>query len=195
MKDIIYKSINNIITYYYNIINYFLFIKSNNIPLLLKIYIFYYLNYEFTNLIEKQFINIELNINNISRNIILENKNIKELTNDIKNIIDNKEIFNTNNIFVLRKIPVLDIYYENENLNNMNNTSTSTLISIKKNIEKYIDNNNDFKLNTIKNILEMEKIKNVDKIKVSYLNKFKKVIKEYNLNDFDLHISQIYNYN
>ncbi len=52
MKDIIYKSINNIITYYYNIINYFLFIKSNNIPLLLKIYIFYYLNYEFTNLIE-----------------------------------------------------------------------------------------------------------------------------------------------
>lgn len=184
LKDIIYKSINSIITYYYNIINYFLFIKSNNIPLLLKIYIFYYLNYELENIIEKQFINIELNINNISRNIILENKNIKELTNDIKNITYNKEIFNTNNIIVLRKIPILDIYYENNN----------EKISIKKLFDKFIDNNLDFKNNTIYNILELNNINNIKIIKVTYLKNFKKITKEFNLDNKLTHINQVYTY-
>lgn len=169
--------------------------KYEQTILFCKFYLSYYLyNYGLYNYMASYFkqltkhhnlIKIQLTNGYIQRHIIFRNIRFDNLITKVYDLVNNKhcELYNENELLMMNKIPVMDIYYKDNNNNK---------ISIKNILNKYADKSNLYNDNTIKNIFSIENINNHDnKLYSSFLIKFKKVDKAFDLDD-DHHVSYVY---
>jgi len=118
----------------------------------------------------------------IKRNIIYKNITLYNIVSNIMKInIEHPNLFDENEIVLVKKVPVLDVYY-------MDNIKK---VSIKNIISTYADKNKNHTHNSIKNIFEIENI-NTNKIYVTFLKLIKKIEKEYDMSDTDYHVSDIF---
>jgi hypothetical protein len=173
---------------------------TNTKYLLFKFYFFYYalsffkllpvLIYNYTkkvadNLNDHHHTLIKIKITNgkLTRNLIFKNMKFRTLINHIKHIdIHQPKLFDENEMMMVKKVPILDIYYKDPEK-----------VSIKNVISQYTDKSKNFIDHTIKNILELEKVTVTDnKIFVTFLKIGKKIDKEYNLEESEYHISDIF---
>lgn len=113
-----------------------------------------------------------------SRKIILENKNLRETMEIIKN-----ETFDVNELIMTKKYIVTDIVL----------TNGDETVSIKKELDEYADNNKKYESHTVKNILLVKNIQIPDgaKIEVRYLQFINKRKKQ--IDDMNTHIADVYN--
>jgi len=168
--------------------------ETNKKELLIKFYFHYYLKF-LANLLpflkpsidNYELIKIRISNGKLNRNIIYKNTGLTGLVNRVKEI--NTEhvhhIFNENELMMMKRFPVLDIYYKDENSNK---------VSIKNIITEYADKSKFHRHNSINNILKLEKIRiSNNKIYVTYLKLIKKEDKEINIED-DYHVSDLYDY-
>jgi hypothetical protein len=118
----------------------------------------------------------------IKRNIIYKNIKLYNIVSNIMKInIEYPNLFNENEIVLVKKVPVLDVYY----MDNMEK------VSIKHIITKYADKNKNHTHNSLKNIFDIENI-NTNKIYVTFLKLIKKIEKEYDMSETDYHVSDIF---
>lgn len=156
--------------------------------LMLKFYTLYYLKC-CSNLVTDSYhelVSIKLTNGHIDRTIIYKNISLHTLVNRVRELyIENSEnIFDENEIIMMKRFPVLDIYYKDHN---------SEKVSVNDIILEYADKNKYYENNSIKNIMNLEKktIYN-NKIYVLYLKMIKRVEKEIDLNDLDYHVTDLY---
>jgi hypothetical protein len=201
----IYKICNYCLDIYYNCKSKIFFIqdiKTNNENkkiTLLKLYFFYYFNFllnyipirtrlylqnTFNNYDNNRLIKIQFSNGKINRNIIYKNISSYNLSKNIKTNYSDENLFNENEIMMMKKKIVLDIFYKD----NANNKT-----SIKNLIENYADKNKKYNDNKIKNILLLENI-DKNKIYLTYLQGIRRQEKEYNLEEIDYHVSDIYDF-
>ncbi len=202
----LYNTSNYILNFYYGIKSKIFFLSDikdiDNKNIYLRLYLYYYLNTFscYLNNEYKKYINnvcrnllnknnnlISLNYTNgkLNRTIVYKNITIENLIKDIRITRDSKDnLFNENEMMMMKKYIVTDIYYTNEN---------ESKVSIKQILNKYSDKSKLMINNTVKNILELENIK-TNKIYVDFLIKIKKITKEWDLEKNDPHISEIYEF-
>lgn len=174
---------------------------TNKKRLYIKFYLFYYLHVlshyipYLTNRINiitqnnntnHNLIKIKITNGKIHRNIIYKDTTLNNLINNVKNIHqqNSHHIFNENEVMMVRRFPVLDIYYKD---------ASSNKVSIKDIINSYADKSKHYANNSINNILKLEKINIHDnKIYILYLKMIRREEKVLDLNDLDYHVSDIY---
>ncbi len=199
---------NFILGNYYNLKSKLFFVdnitdnkQTNTKYLLFKFYFFYYTlaffklfpifiyNYS-KNIIDSlnehhhSLIKIRITNGKLTRNLIFKNMKFHNLINHVRHIdVHQPQIFDPNELMIVKKVPVIDVYYkEDENK-----------VSIKNIITHYSDKSKNYNDHTIKNILELEKITVKDnKIFVTFLKIGRKIDKEYNLDENEYHISDIF---
>jgi hypothetical protein len=143
-----------------------------------------YLQNIFNNYDNNRLIKIQFSNGRINRNIIYKNTSSYNLSKNIKTNYSDENLFNENEIMMIRRKIILDIFYK-DNENNK--------ISIKNIIENYADRHKKYNENKIKNILLLENI-DKNKIYITYLQGIKRLEKEYNLEERDYHVSDIYDF-
>lgn len=199
----IYKICNYFLDIYYYLKTNFFFIqniKTNSKDkknTLLKLYFFYYFSYlfnfipilvklylqnYFNNYDNNELIKIQFSNGKINRNIIYKNISSYCLSKKIKSKYYEDKIFDPNEIIMMKKKIILDIFYKDD-LDNK--------ISIKNIIENYADRNKKYNQNNIKNIFFLENI-NKKKFYVAYFQNIKRHEKEYDTDERDYHVSDIY---
>ena len=201
----IYKICNFFLDIYYKNKSKVFFIQdiktsnNNKKTTLFKLYMFYYFNF-FINcmplFIKNRFNNLFNNFDNnsliklqftngrINRNIIYKNISSFNLSKNIKLNYSDQNFFNENELMMLRRHVVLDIFYRDISNNK---------ISIKNLISDYADKSKNFTENKIKNILILENI-NINRFYLTYLSGIKRLEREYNLELEDYHVSDIYEF-
>ena len=173
--------------------------NNNIIIIYLKLYFFYFLNYlinimpnkirlfledKFNNYDNNKLIKIKFSNGKVNRNIIYKEINSYKLSKNIKLNYSYKNFFDQNELIMLHKIVILDIFYKDD---------TNNKISIKNIIENYADKNKLYDDNTIKNIFLLENI-NKNKIYTTYLQGILRREKEFDLKISDYHITELYNF-
>lgn len=154
--------------------------------------IFYYLNFIF-DLEYPRFINyldspnqvtkICLTNGSMVRNILFKNKNIRDIIINLQSI----DVYNENHLMMNKRYPVLDIFLENDNGENL---------KIKDLINNYADEPRLFE-HVLRHIFEYKNIghEKYKKIKIVFLKLIKRETREYRLEDIlDRHISELFIY-
>ncbi len=153
---------------------------------LLPIFIYNYTKSIIDNLNDHHHTLIKIKITNgkLTRNLIFKNMKFHTLINHVKHIdVHQPKLFDENEMMMVKKVPVLDIYYKDQD----------EKVSIKSIISQYTDKSKNYLDHTIQNIMELEKISiNENKIFVTFLKIGKKIEKEYNLEETEYHISDIF---
>ena len=201
----IYKFCNYILDIFYSYKSKILFIQDiktiqeNKKKTLIKLYFYYYLNYILTkmpirtklyfqsllyNLDNNQLIKVQFSNGKINRNIIYKNISSFSLSKKININYNDSNLFNENEIIMMKKKIILDIFYKD---------SSNNKVSIKSIIENYADKSKKYQDNKLNNILQLENL-NINKIHATYLQGLRRQEKEFNLEERDLHVSEIYDF-
>jgi len=187
----LYYFANLILNKYYNFKSKIFFvndIKSKNENLFYQFYFIYYFSYfPFINYFinNKTYDLIKICYTNgiLYRSSIYKNVNTRDFVTIIDGTINKKFLFDENEIMMMKKNLILDIFYK-ENNNN---------VSIKSLINNYADKNKNFINNTIKNITNIENIKIPDnKLYITSMKLIKKTTLELDITDNDIHVSDLF---
>ena len=186
----------NVFFCYFYLIKHKIFFISNfrtqQHNLIFMFYLFYYFNFityfnYFNNLYNKNINLLKITYFNgkHDRSIILQNNSIKDIVLIANNIYKYNFLHDENEISMMSKIIILDIYY----IDNYNNK-----VSIKNLLNKYADKSKNIIQNSIHNILEIENIYSADinKIYIQYF-KFKKIEKEIDITYDNFHVTHFFN--